>query len=244
MQPLQAVVARAHDALAPLGLGPTKQLFSSTMAHGETRTVKLDAPPGCTRVDVLAGAPVVGTRGHLWNSSDLVASSEGGEHLVLFGCTPNATTFELELEVVGRPGPVVAEARSERGDTEALCAAPLAAGRLLARANAAGRLVPAKALHQVRSLTIDPTRRATFPVQVPVGTCRGVIAALDRDVERLRLTATGEEARDLGTARGGHVAQLELCAPHRPLQAQVSLTVEAGKGTALVGVTSLPDAKP
>jgi hypothetical protein len=96
----------------------------------------------------------------------------------------------------------------------------------------------------VRSLTIDPTRRATFAVQVPVGTCRGVIAALDRDVERLRLTATGEGSRDLGTARGGHVTQLELCAPLRPLQAQVSLTVEAGKGTALVGVTSLPDDKP
>jgi hypothetical protein len=106
------------------------------------------------------------------------------------------------------------------------------------------QIAAARGIHQVRSLTIEPTQRATFPVQVPVGTCRGVIAALDGDVERLRLTATGEEARDLGTARGGHVAQLDLCAPFRPLQAQGSLTVEAGQRTALVGITSLPDARP
>ena len=174
MTPIDKVRERVSSALSRAGFDAKVDLGSGTARTGQTSMIAFDLPAGCSRIDVLSGAPVVGIRGALWDSkNELIGTTDGGEQAVLHACVATAQKATLEIEGNGRPGPFVAELRTEKAPPPDLLHHPLAACRLLARANAGGTIVSVPDLADVHRVDLDESRR----VQVRRARCRGHLHA-------------------------------------------------------------------
>ncbi len=243
---LEKVRERASVALSRAGFAAKADVGTGSVEPGVNTSVSFDLPSGCSRLDVMSGAPVVGMRCALWSAkNDLVATSEGGEHVTLHGCSTTATRVSLELSSSGRAGPFVVESRAEKSPAPELLRHPLAASRLLGRANAGGTIVAVQDLYDVQRLDLDETRRAQFDVPAAVNTCLHVVAATSAGASGLRLTAVEESnGAALATAHGHTSALLRFCARHRALRVRVFATVEHGRAEGVAARYSTPLASP
>jgi hypothetical protein len=235
MLPLADVSRRVTTVLGAGKQGRAKEVGRGPLRMGGTVLHRHRVAPGCTRFDVLAGAPLTSLRAALWQGDALWARAEGGEQTTLFGCVDQAMDVELEVEGQGQPGEHMVEARWEGDVPVALRANPVAAARMLGRLNAGGEVIAASEVKGVRVVDVDQEHRHTQTVTVPAGACRTWVASLGPGASGLSVLAlAGREV--IARAHGSEVATARLCASGGPLGVELRLTVGAGRTQALVGL--------
>lgn len=190
---------------------------------------------GCSRVDVIGGAPLAGVVAEAWSESGaLLASGEGGGGASLFVCGPPGKV-RVEVEATARPGPFAIEARREAQAPAALAQGGLAAGRLLARFNAGADAVSASQLVDPRPLSLDASQRRTFEVRVPERRCLEVGAAVGAGGSGVELRLLdGAGGAELARGRGPYATAARVCAGERPRSLSVEVRLSAGKGEVVV----------
>jgi hypothetical protein len=230
---LDAARAALGDRLAKAGYGPVALVGKAATVVGRRTSVVMDVPEGCSRIDVVAGAPSRGLEAWLWSSGGaLLAHGEGDAQATLFACggSPGA---RLDVEAVTHAGPFSVDLRPMRGAAKALGQAPLAAGRMLSRISDSGGLPVALQEVAPRDVPLGPSALFTDEAAVPAGSCLEVVLALGAGAEgaELRLVDAGG-SRELALARGTHSARAEACVAADASPGRVRIEARAAAGAA------------
>lgn len=235
MLPLPELAQRTEAALGPHYSVKKKLVGRGPLQIGATVSHRHRLAAGCTRLDILAGAPLTSVRASLWSSDILWSRAEGGEQATVFGCTDRPTDVEVEVEGQGGPGQHLVEARWAAEASPQLLANPVAAARLLGRLNAGANVVLPSMLQDVRDVEVNQDSRHTLPYSIAQGTCQTMVVALNPLASGVTLwLKEGQEIVERG--HGGEVASVRRCAQDRPLRGEAHVTVSAGQSRALVGI--------
>lgn len=237
-RPLAEAQKQHAEALDP-SWGVAQPVGTGQARVGSRSALTVQHPEGCSRFDVVAGAPLGPLVAALWElDGKLVHEDQGALGAALFVCGA-ARELRLEAEARARPGPFAVLRRglgALRGDA---AARPLAASRLLARVAAAGDAQPLD-LASARALSLAAGERTSIPVAAPARGCVEVVAALDGPARWLELSLVDEQRGDSQRARGAHTASQRLCGQGAPRAARLELSVGAGPAEVLVSVRALP----
>ncbi len=228
--PARDAAARASRELSSLGL--TRVGAGDAEAElGKRSRVKLTLPAGCSRVDVVAGAPLAGLRAEVWTAAGArLAAGEGGAGVTSHLCFAGGEV-SLEVEALGRPGPVAWFAHH---DPKALpqLAAPHG-GALLDRLFAGRALAPREA-REARVVSLREAERSTLDVTVPAGRCLRAAASVARGARGVELRALSRD-EEVDVGRASEATAVRACAePGRALPVSLVVTVGAGRDDGLV----------
>jgi hypothetical protein len=224
--------------LAGLGYPKAKVLKTGSLEPGRLDSATFALPNGCSRLDILAGAPVRDLSARLWAADDtLIAESEERSAPVLFACSSGGSA-RLDTESLARPGPYSVELRVEPEASPVLASSPLAASRLLGHLFEHGLIRSGSEAGKISRHDLSPEHRASEQFLVPLGRCVDLTLALgvgSTGAEvRLIDETTGEE---LALGRGTNVTSARACAidarAHGTIHARAELRVNAGHGEAL-----------
>jgi hypothetical protein len=221
-----------------LGYPKAKVLKTGTLQPGRLDSASFALPKGCSRVDILAGAPVRGMSARLWAADDsLIAASDGRAAPVLFACSPGGPV-RLDTESLARPGPYGVELRVEPDAPAILQAYPLAAGRLLTHMLQHGLIRSGTQAGKITHHSLSPEHFDSEDILVPLGRCVDLTLAVGAG-------ATGAEVRlvdvdsgeELALARGTSSISARVCAldAHSggTVHARAELRVAAGQAEGL-----------
>lgn len=221
-----------------LGYQKAKVLKTGTLEPGRLDSASFALPKGCSRVDILAGAPVRGMSARLWAADDsLIATSDGRAAPVLFACSAGGPV-RLDTESLARPGPYSVELRVEPEAPAILQAYPLAAGRLLEHMLEHGLIRSGAQAGKITHHDLSPEHLDSEDILVPVGRCIDITLAVGAG-------ATGAEVRlidsdsgdELALSRGTTVTSARVCALDArsggTVHARAELRVAAGSGDGL-----------
>lgn len=230
--PIEQAKQGREKALAKAHYGGPTATQSGTIQLGRRTTLPLDLDPAaCTRVDVVAGAPLALVDAAVWDpSGNLLATGEGADGATLFACGKGKA--RLDLGTRGRPGPFVVTTRAERWKDPALAAHPLAAGRMLARFGPIFEGAPGR----VKATTLDAARRVTEDANIPAGSCLRVAAGVEGEGTGLELRifdASTNEEIDRGA--GQTSASVRACAGSAAMSLRTEVRATAGKLQAVIG---------
>ena len=173
-----AAVARHAQRVAKLVVGAPTRAGDGTATVGVATPVDVSLAKGCSRIDVVGGAPLGPFDASLWRSDGrLLGRARGSEHAALFYCGEK-TAAHVEVLSVERGGPFAVEIRKHEGDPPAALAEnPRAASRLLARLDAMrGPIAPADAA-TAKLIELGAGSRVTRSVTPPRDACTDVVAA-------------------------------------------------------------------
>jgi hypothetical protein len=221
-----------------LGYPKAKVLKTGTLQPGRLDSASFALPKGCSRVDVLAGAPVRGMSVRLWAADDsLIAMSDGRATPVLFACSPGGPV-RIDTESLARPGPYSVELRVEPDAPPILQTYPLAAGRLLEHMLQHGLIRSGAQAGKITHHQLSPEHLETEQILVPVGRCVDLTLALGPGASgaevRLVDTDSGEE---LALGRGTTATSARACALDArsggTVHARAELRVAAGQADGL-----------
>jgi hypothetical protein len=196
-----------------LGYPKAKVLKTGSLQPGRLDSATFALPKGCSRVDILAGAPVRAMSVRLWAADDsLIATSDGRASPVLFACSAGGLV-RLDTESLARPGPYSVELRVEPETPPILQAYPLAAGRLLEHMLEHGLIRSGTQAGKISHHTLSPEHLESEDILVPIGRCVDLTLAVGAG-------ATGAEIRlvdldsgeELALARGTTVTSARACA--------------------------------
>ncbi len=195
---------------------------------GRVKAIALEIAPGCTRWDVVGGAPLGRFRVELWSrEGELLDRADSGSSAALFACAPKAAPVRLEIVSLGERGPFVVE-QTAGPRAPILEAHSRAAARIFQRIEAAAGPVDFGALDGVEVVDASPRHERT--ITVGEGCAEWFVAA--DEPRSLLLDAVPLGTRRLGQARGTGLAVLETCAE---TSAEASLRVSAPEqGTVLL----------
>ena len=236
---------RTH--LDGLGYLKAKVLKTGSLAPGRLDSAAFALPKGCSRLDILAGAPVRDLSARLWAADDtLLAESEESSAPVLFACSPGGQV-RLDTESLARPGPYSVELRVEPESAPPLTGAPLAASRLLAHLLDHGLIRSGSQAGKVTRHELSPEHLDSERFLVPLGRCVELTLALGAGSTgaevRLVDEATGEE---LALGRGTNATSARACAIDArsggTIHGRAELRVNAGHGEALSATHSFTPA--
>lgn len=231
--------AATRSRLAKLGYPPERLVTQGTAQVGARVVVPIDVPEGCSRLDVVAGAPTRTLDAWLWTKSgSLIAHDDGGASAVLFACG-GAPGARLDVEAISRGGPFAVDIRTLAGPFGALARRPLAASRLLGRLAAHERIRTPQDATGVTELTLSADKTSTEQRVVPRGTCLDAALAIDSGAEGAQLRITDADAgADVELARGTYSALAEVCAVDRS-DLRVNIEMRVGAGTAAAFLLTL-----
>jgi hypothetical protein len=195
-----------------LGYPKAKILKTGTLQPGRLDSATFALPKGCSRVDILAGAPMRAMSARLWSADSLIAASDGRAAPVLFACSAGGLA-RLDTESLARPGPYSVELRVEPEAPAILQAYPLAAGRLLEHMVAHGLIRSGTQAGKISHHTLSPEHLESEDILVPIGRCVDLTLAVGAG-------ATGAEIRlvnldsgeELALARGTTSTSARACA--------------------------------
>ena len=231
---------RALDSeLARVGYPAGVPAGSGSLVLGRRASLSLDPTPNaCSRVDVLAGAPLSLFAARVWDERGaLLASGEGASQVALFIC--RAAKTQLELEARGRPGPFGVVMRKERWQSQAFLQKPLAASRMLARSVDAPSFAVEGTLGDARAIAVDAAKRSTWEETVPPKTCVVTTAGAEGDGTGLTLVALdaggGSTGEEIDRSHAASSARVRVCATDAARRVRYELTVSAGKLDVVVG---------
>lgn len=231
---------RALDAaLARVGYAPGTNAGGGSLALGRRSSLSLDPTPNaCSRVDVVAGAPLALFDARVWDERGaLVASGEGASQVALFVCRAQKT--QLELEARGRPGPFGVVVRKERWQSPAFLQKPLAASRMLARSADSPSFGVGGTLGDARVLVVDAGKRATWEDMVAPKTCAVTTAGAEGNGVGLTLVAldaaSGAAGEALDWSHAASSARVRVCSTTAARKVKYELTVSAGRLDVVVG---------
>jgi len=235
-QPLEATRAARNAALAKAGYPNAASAQNGQLQLGRRATVPVElAPGGCTRIDIVAGAPLALVDAAVWDDSGaLLATGEGAGDATLFACGKGKARVDLATR--GRPGPYTVMTRAERWRDPAFTAHPLAAARMLGRAAAGPSTLHEGAAGAVRHVVLDAAHQWSQNTSIPAGQC--VRLALGAEGE-----GTGLEARvfdvtngeELDRSHGQNTASLRACAGASTKTVRIEARATAGKLDVVVG---------
>jgi len=242
-------VASAQRALRRSGYPNGRAVLSGTLEVGRRSSYELTLPEGCSRLDLLGGAPLRGLRAWVWSpGGELVSTTTAGGRGLLFVCGRGGAA-RLDAEATLRPGPFTVLLNAEPGAPAPLVEAPLAAGRLLANVVERGVLRRGAEIGLVRKYTLSETSLEAIELTVPFGRCMDVAMALDRGAlgAEIRLVATST-GKEIAFGRGPHATSARVCAldaesAQTNLKTRAELRVAAGSGVALVSTRMLSPAR-
>jgi hypothetical protein len=225
--------------LSRLGYPSATLVAASSTGVGRRVSSTLSLAPGCSRLDVLAGAPARGVEAWLWGEDGaLLAHDDGSASATLFACG-TAPRARLDVEALTTPGPYAVELRAVAGSRESLTLHPLAASRLLGRLSQTRWLSSLRELSSVDAVRLASTALVSHETVVPIGRCLDVGLATGAGAEGvdLRLVDT-ETSEEVALARGAYSAIAEACGLERttPLHLRIEMRVAAGAADALLGL--------
>jgi hypothetical protein len=242
-------LATARRALAERldadGYAKPRLLFNGRAEIGALGSVPVALAKGCSRLDVVSGAPLRGLRAWLWNADGaLVAHADGGGKALLFACS-KGESGRLDFEARTRAGPIVVELRKEEEAPELLTRYPLAAGRLLERMSTRGLIKSVDQVGALRAVNLESARLETLDVLIPLGRCIDVTLALGPEATgaEIRIVKRGSatSASELALERGTYATSARACALSEggTLNARAELRVAAGSTIGLFATRML-----
>ncbi len=229
--------------LVRAGYGAGANVGSGSLSLGKRAQVPLDPSPAqCSRVDIMAGAPLSLFDARVWDDHGaLVASGEGASQVALFVCRAQKT--QLEIEARGRPGPFGVVMRKERWQSQAFMQKPLAASRMLARTADAPTFAVDGTLGDARAVVVDSAKRHTWDAAVPAQSCATTTAGAEGDGTGLTLVAFDAQSNDeLDRSHAASSARVRVCAEASAKRVRYELTVSAGKLDVVIGERRTPHA--
>jgi hypothetical protein len=142
----------------------------------------------------------------------------------------------LDVEALAHGGPFAVELRNVHGEFGHLSDKPLAAGRLLGRLAARGRIRTPKDAASAKQFRLDATTLVTETTRVTEGACLDVALAVDSGAQGADLRLVdAETGAEVNSARGTYSALAWACAvDRRPLALRIEMRVLAGSGDALL----------
>jgi hypothetical protein len=245
-QPLDATRAARNGALAKAGYAPpvASQTGQLQLGRRTTTPVELVGAPACTRIDVVAGAPLALVDAAVWDDQGgLLAAAEGAGDTALFACGRGKARVDLGTR--GRPGPYAILARPERWKDPSFAAHPLAAGRMLGRAAVGPFGVHEVGTASARHAVLDAAHQFVQSATIPPGQCLRVAVGVEGEGTgldaRLFDAASSEE---LDRSHGQTTAAVRACAPAAALTVRLELRATAGKLDAIIGQRTTPLSRP
>jgi hypothetical protein len=224
---LQAELTRVGENLEKLGYKVGRPLVPRLdLQVGRRSGTKLTLGDGCTRIDVIGGAPLRGVDARLWSDAgQLRAEGSGGGALTLFAC--GAGKLRLDSSAHVAPGPVAVLLSREPDAPAELSRLPLAGGRLVARMFARGVLKRADAIGKVSELSLSAAQLTSVPVMVPVDRCLDVNVAIEASAPGVELRALDAHSElELDSSVGEGAASARLCGFGRGAQGSLEARVE------------------
>ena len=244
-QSLDATRAARNAALAKVGYPPPTSSQAGQLQLGRRATVPvaMAGAGGCTRIDVVAGAPLALVEAAVWDDAgSLLASNEGTGDATLFACGKGKARIDLGTR--GRPGPYAVLTRAERWKDPAFVAHPLAASRMLGRAAVGPQSVLEGGAGAVRHVVIDAAHQVVQNATIASAQCLRVAVGVEGEgtglEARLFDSVTGEE---IDRSHGQNAASLGACASGAARTVRVELRATAGKLDAVVGERTVPLAR-
>ena len=234
------VARRALDrALAGSAWGSLKSIPGGAARPAVRRTVALDLPAGCARVDVVGGSPLAGIRAALWDDhGGALAEATSGASAVLFTCGKGGPS-RVDVEALESAGPFAIERRSASSAPAALLAHPIAASRLLARLEAEGDPADPAAAGAAIEVALDGASSKSGPLAIPANGCIEVVAAIDAGGDGVDLRLIDAASGEGPITRGVRVATDRICAGALPKVGSYELRLASGKASALVLVRAV-----
>jgi hypothetical protein len=227
------------------GYGAPRRALDGTANVARRGSIDIDLPVGCSRLDVVGGAPLRGIEAWLWSADGaLLAHDDGPARSTSFACGA-AQRARLDVEAVTRSGPFAVELRHLDASEPMLAAHPLAAGRLLAKTLATDPASTPADPGAVTSLALSSTSLVTREAVVAMGQCLSVALGLGPGAEgaELRLVDT-DTKEELSFVRGTETAFTESCAPKRPIKLRLEMRVAAGATDALLALRARAAPRP
>jgi hypothetical protein len=242
---LEAAKSERTEALTRGGYGAAAFTAGGALTLGRRTTIPIEvAPPGgCTRIDVVGGAPLAVVEGRAWmdrgDGVSVLSEGEGVWGAALFACARagGAGKTWLDLEAHGRSGPYAVSTRPERWRDTAFAAHPLAASRMLARAaDGPAMLLPGTAV-STRAATLEDGKVLSWTETVPPWGCLQATAGGEGEGTGLELRVfdgvTGEE---LDRSHAERAVSVRACAPEKKVpDVRFELRVTSGKLDVVVG---------
>jgi hypothetical protein len=235
-QSLDATRAARNAVLAKAGYAPPTAALGGQVQLGRRTTVTLDLVTGsCTRIDVVAGAPLALVEASAWDDAGaLLASGEGADGTTLFACGRGKARIDLATR--GRPGPYAVLVRPEKWRDPAFAAHPLAAGRMLGRSATVPAWLHEGAAGAVRALTLDAAHQSVQSANIPAGKCLRVALGAEGEGTGLELrmydAVSGDE---LDRSHGQNAASVRACAGAAARSVRLDVRATAGKLDGVLG---------
>jgi len=245
-RPLDAELKAARGRLEKLGY-KSARATALELKLGRRTSTPLNLGPGCTRIDVVSGAPLRGLDVRLWtDTGQLRAAGAGGAGTTLFSC--GAGKLRLDTAAVLSPGPANVLLNPEPDVPVELTRAPLAGGRLISRMIARGALFRPNAIGKVSELSLSPEQLTSVSLMVPLDRCLEIDVGIEGGAGGVELRAVEQETgSELDAAVGETAASSRLCA-YAPavsgsLNARLELRTTSGSARALLATRLLAPAE-
>jgi hypothetical protein len=209
LMPLARALELHRARTERLALGAAVREGEGMATPGFVTAHALAPRAGCTRLDIVAGAPLGRFRAELWSDdARLIDRSEGGATATLFACQTTARPLRVEVSSLGERGPYVLESRLGE-DVPSLSALPRAAARVFQQLEAIGGPIDGRAFEGVTRLALDGAGRYERLVALRSGCTRFVVAVEEATPLAVELVSAGGEPLHFG--RGTGVVALEAC---------------------------------
>ena len=241
-QPLEATRAARNAVLAKAGYAPPTSTQAGQLLLGRRATVPVEmaGAAGCTRIDVVAGAPLALVEVAVWDDAgSLLASNEGAGDATLFACGKGKARVDLGTR--GRPGPYAVLTRAERWKDPAFLAHPLAAGRMLGRAAIGPQSIHEGGAGTVRHAVLDSSHQFVQNATIPAGQCLRVAIGVEGEgtglEARLFDTVTSEE---LDRSHAQNAVSLRGCSAGAARTVRLEARATAGKLDAIISERTTP----
>ena len=201
---------------------------------GQRKSISFDLPAGCSRLDLVTGAPLRGVEAWLYADDGSLLARASGAAPVLFPCTAGGRV-RLDAESLARPGPFALELRPEQGTPKTLTEHPLAASRLLARMIERGVINVARRVGAVYVHPVGTTALARQHLVVPVGRCLDVTGAMGPGAAGFEIRLVASDGQQVAIGSGEHSTSIRVCsADARGGELVAELRTLAGTATSLL----------
>lgn len=242
---LPKAVAVFKESLEQKGYRGGRNLLHGGLEVGRRTSLPLTLPGGCSRLDLVGGAPLRGLSAWLWTpQNELSASLSSGGQGSLFVCGRGGP-MRLDAEATLRPGPFAVLLHPEQGASPELSKQPLAASRLLAQVVERGVLRRASDVGLVRRFELSEASIQAFDLTVPFGRCVDVALGLDKGAvgAEIRLVS-GASGKEITLGRGPYSTSARACAldadgVRENSKTRVELRVASGSAAGLVSTRML-----
>jgi hypothetical protein len=212
-----------------------------SLAASKLTSVSLDlTAAGCSRLDLVAGAPVRRASLEVWSSSSrLLGAGDGLSGAVAFACTKGKVRVDLETRGAG--GAFSLAVRPVTWTGPELAALPLAGSRMLSRASRGPHEVFEGTAVALRSVGLSSSSLTAFEEDVAPGACLHAYLGAEGAGQGIELRAfDAKTSTEIDRGHGETSAAVYACATTAPLRVRFEAKTSMGELRAVVGLRKTP----